>query len=270
MYLEPAFDSSWLQQLLRAPGKCLRGQLGGIEYEARIVIPGIRENITRHYAAFIRGNLEQLCAEIEVPLPPADYGVEITFSEPAELKLHNENLVIHPGLRDIMAKNGPVIIRNACLDEAQRNLGHRNKFPHLNFHLDRTSKQHTVFSMYTRNPFDSEQRYPRPSSTLFTPQLTAYLQAVKESQLHIGEEKGIRGTYQIFEKENMPELFNSIILEHRWDLPEGQGEISKLDNRTCLHSSFYREANRESYKIGVRYLAPQEEVLEDYRAYRTQ
>lgn len=41
-----------------------------------------------------------------------------------------------------------------------------------------------------------------------------------------------------------------MVLEQRWDEPEGIGEIA-----TMLHASYYCNLNALGYRIGVRYLA---------------
>ena len=53
----------------------------------------------------------------------------------------------------------------------------------------------------------------------------------------------------------MSGLINNIIIEHAWNEVTGTGEISMLDNITCLHVSYYPIAHEKEYKIGVRYVA---------------
>lgn len=149
---------------------------------------------------------------------------------------------------------GAVVIKNVYLDSEHRNMGHRNRFPQLNFHVDRSEKQPTHYSMYTRNPFDNEQKHPRKSSTLFVPSIIGYLQSLKEKSIDPASAKGNKGTYTIFTKENMSELVNNIIIEYAWSEVTGTGEISMLDNITCLHASYY-PTHEKGYKIGVRYVA---------------
>jgi hypothetical protein len=45
-----------------------------------------------------------------------------------------------------------------------------------------------------------------------------------------------------------------LILEQPWDRAEGTGEIRLQDNRQLMHASYYRNASRDGYRIGVRYL----------------
>jgi len=84
-------------------------------------------------------------------------------------------------------------------------MGHRNKFPHLNFHIDRTSKQETVYSMYTRDPFDEEQKYPRESSTLFAANIMGHLQGIKEGSIK-PTDKGVKATYSLLAQEGIAEV----------------------------------------------------------------
>ena len=158
------------------------------------------------------------------------------------------------GLHPIIKEVGAVIIKNAYLDSEHRDMGHRNRFPQLNFHVDRSEKQPTHYSMYTRNPYDEEQKHPRKSSTLFVCSIVGYLQSVKEKTIDPQSESGNKGTYTIFTKENVPELVNKVIIEHAWNEKTGTGEISMLDNITCLHASYYPMAHEKGYKIGVRYV----------------
>lgn len=57
-----------------------------------------------------------------------------------------------------------------------------------------------------------------------------------------------------FLKENMADMLNNIIIEHDWREPLGTGEISIIDNLSCLHASYYPQPSEKGYKIGVRYV----------------
>lgn len=46
----------------------------------------------------------------------------------------------------------------------------------------------------------------------------------------------------------------NVILEHAWNEPQGTGEISIIDNITCLHASYYPRVYEPGYKIRVRYV----------------
>lgn len=249
------FNANWLKALFLRPHSELHDTFHGHAYIARLLIPDYASKVNAHYHDITRGNLQNICLQAQVPFSFTHFGVEINFEQAIELNLHNEELTMEEGLHQLISSVGAVVIKNAFLTDKLRKVGHRNRFPHLNFHVDRTELQPTHYSMYARDPFDEEQRYPRTSSTLFIPNIVAYLQAVKEGLVNPQTEKRTRGTYTLFTNENIDELMGNIILEHRWDMPEGIGEISMLDNITALHASYYRDPFIKGYKIGVRYLA---------------
>lgn len=255
MPIKPNFDATWLEKLLQSTHFESQGSLNGHPYRASIVIPYLSNKITSFYQDILKGGLASFCSKVEVPYCFDHFGLVIAFSSPVELILHNDVMEIDDGLRVLSETIGPVIFKNAYLEKTSRNLGHRNRFPHLNFHVDRSVGQSEIYSMYTRNPFDEEQQNPRPSSTLFIPNIVGYLQALKEGQIDLNHDKGIRPTYTIFSNENMEDIRDILCVEHAWNEAKGIGEISMLDNRTLLHASYYRGINRNSYKIGVRYLA---------------
>lgn len=250
----PHFNLAWLSRLLASPERHMQGVLDGHAYRAAVLIPDFPRRLMEHYRDIIGGDFKEFCVNAEIPCKFENFGISIDFQAPAELQLHDADMRIDANLCEIMDRVGPIIIRNAYVDAVSRSMGHRNKFPHLNFHVDRTSLQETVYSMYTRDPFDEEQKLPRTSSTLFVANIAGHLQGIRDGLVGPAD-KGVRATYNLFKGENISALVNEMLVEHRWDFPEGQGEISMLDNRTCLHASYYREAHGESYKIGVRYLA---------------
>jgi len=249
------FNTNWLTKLEKSPDFSVQGEYQGHAYQARIVIPEYHTRLVNHYRDVLPEALNQFCQHLEIPYGFHHLGVQIDFEAATELALHNSDGVLDEGLRQIIARTGPVIIRNAYMVAKFREGSHRNRFPHLNFHIDRSANQPTQYSMYTRNPFDDEQQHPRTSSTLFVPSIVGPLQAIKEGNNDLRHHKGLLSTYTIFENEQHDDLMNNIILEHRWDMPEGTGEISMLDNRTVLHSSYYRDELIKGYKIGVRYLS---------------
>lgn len=249
------FDDVWLTRLLGSRDYTMRGALGICQYTARIAIPDYRSKIESYYQDLLPNGLDELCRSAQIPCDFTHFGVIIEFDQPMELSLHDEQLALPDGLHQIIARTGPLILRNAFLDSAVRTHGHRNRFPHLNFHVDRSLKQVTRYSMYTRDPYDSEQKFPRTSSTLFVANIVGYLQGVRDGIINPVTDKGGRGTYAIFHKTDMAEVLGNVVLEHAWDLPLGTGEISMLDNADCLHSSYYRDPSLKGYKIGVRYVA---------------
>jgi hypothetical protein len=255
MYFASHFNANWLNQLINNPYSTIEGQFGKSDYVAKLALPNYSQRLLNHYGAVLHGNLSSYSQKVRIPYSFKHFGVIIDFIEATELELHDAEMVLDEGLRQIIARTGPLIIRNAYMVAKFRDQGHRNRFPHLNFHIDRSENQPTQYSMYTRNPFDPEQQYPRTSSTLFIPSIVGNLQAVTENQPNAANDVGIRNTYTLFNNENMKTLLGDIVLEHGWDRPEGVGEISMLDNRTALHASYYRNPAEKGYKIGVRYLA---------------
>ena len=249
------FSPALLQNLLRNPDKVLTGEQAGKRYSVKIALPYYRQRLEQHYRDVLPQGLQAFCQQVEISFGLEHYGVIIDLGDTVEVHPHDNEAVLNENLRSMIAKFGAVIIRNANIVSQLREYGHRNRFPHLNFHVDRSVNQPTQYSMYARNPFDEEQKYPRTSSTLFVPTIVGHLQSVKEGLVNPLTDKGLKATYTIFTKENMNDVLGNIILEHRWDMPEGVGEISMLDNRTSLHSSYYRDPNNKGYKIGVRYLA---------------
>ncbi len=165
--------------------------------KAHIIIPSLRKKIIAHYKDILQENLDSFCRKVEVPFCFDHFGLVIAFSNPMELILHNEKMEIDEGLRTLIAAVGPVVIKNVYLDKTSRELGHRNRFPNLNFHVDRSVGQREIYSMYTCNPFDEEQQHPRPSSTLFIANIVGYLQAVKENRLNPSKDKGVGHTHTI-------------------------------------------------------------------------
>lgn len=255
MPIRPDSNINWVEKLVQSPRDAVMGGWSGAGFKASIIAPDFRREVQQHYADIVGNDLLAFCRRSDLDMPFDNFGLQLEFERAAELSLHTAELLIDDNLRKLMDQFGPVIIKNAYLDADIRAPSHRNRFPHLNFHLDRTAKQVTVYSMYTRDPFDAEQKMPRTSSTLFTPNIVAYLQAVKEGLINPDVDKGLRTSYVLFSKEIVGEVFDKLVIEHRWDEPQGTGEISMIDNRTMFHSSYYRDASVKGYKIGVRYLA---------------
>jgi len=255
MTFETHFNGHWLNKPLINPDQPVRSTYNNQTYSAQIAIPHYRERLLNHYSDILHGDLNGFCQRADIPALEFDhYGVIIHFDQPTLLTLHDLDMELNRGLKELIKQAGAVIIKNAYMDLEFRNRGHRNRFPQLNFHIDRSSAHPTHYSMYSRDPFDDEQKFPRTSSTLFIPSLVGHLQAIKEQQVK-PDEKGLKNTYTLFTNENMTDLSNNIILEHSWNEPQGTGELSMLDNLTALHSSYYPNPNEKGYKIGVRYLS---------------
>lgn len=249
------FNRNWLIPLTNNPRSVFHGEYAGKKYSAHLVIPNYAAHIDAHYADIVKGDLSGFCRQSEVPFNLIHFGVVIEFSDAIELVLHDDELTMDEGLHQLIEAVGVVIIKNSYMSSKLRKIGHRNRFPHLNFHVDRTANQPTHYSMYARDPFDEEQQHPRTSSTLFIPNIVGHLQGIRDGIVDPLKDKGVRATYRLFENSPVTELMNDLIIEHRWDEPHGVGEISMLDNTTLLHSSYYRNLFEKGYKIGVRYLA---------------
>ncbi|MDH5395870.1 MAG: hypothetical protein OEW97_06315 [Gammaproteobacteria bacterium] len=248
------FNNAWLNKLLSAPDKITSGIYLNTAYEAKVIIPHYKQQIATHYHEIIKGNLDQVCRQYDMPAVFKHFGVIIHFKKPLQIHLHDNEMNMVE-IHHIIRETGALIIKNAYLDSEHRSMGHRNRFPQLNFHVDRSVNQPTHYSMYTRNPYDEEQKHPRKSSTLFISSIIGHLQAIKENQLDEHNQGGNKGSYVIFLKENINELINNIMVEHAWNEPLGTGEISIIDNITCLHASYYPNSAEKGYKIGVRYVA---------------
>lgn len=255
MLFSAHFNKNWLNPQLKAPGKIFTSSYNGNAYTAHLAIPNYRDRLLKHYSDIVKGDLNEFCQRAEIPPLDIDhYGVIIKFEKPEVLTLHTHDLELESGIKTLIKQVGTVIIKNAYMDIEFRNRCHRGRFPQLNFHVDRSPGQPTHYSMYSRDPFDDEQKFPRTSSTLFIPQVTAHLQAIKE-QLIRPNEKKMKPSYVLFTEEDMTELRDNIILEHSWNEPQGVGELSMLDNFTALHSSYFPNPHAKGYKIGVRYLS---------------
>ncbi len=253
------FNTAWLSKILANPDQPISGVFENNAYEAKVIIPHYKLRVSEYYKDEINGNIDKLCTQLKFPFVFKHFGISIKFEKPLSLRLHDSEMIMIDSLHNMIREAGAVIIKNAYLDSEHRNMGHRNRFPHLNFHVDRSEKQPTHYSMYTRNPFDEEQKHPRKSSTLFVASIIGYLQTRKEKNIEphssSSQHSAIlnKGTYSIFANENISELVNNIIVEHAWNEGTGTGEISMLDNITCLHASYY-PTHEKGYKIGVRYV----------------
>jgi len=252
------FDNTWLEQLIRSPDQTFHGSLGQQKYSAQIVIPHYLHQLERYFQSVIGGSLQNECSNSNVPFTFEHFGVSIKFQNPLEVNLYDNELFLNPGLLEIINRIGPIMFKNVYFNTSIRDDGHRNRFPQFQFHIDRSKKQPTRYSLYTRNPFDEEQKYPRTASTLFTSNISAYLQGVKQGLLKKHIDQGSPTSALLFEKEDLEDIFGKVILEQRWDEPEGTGEIAIIDNATVLHASYYRDASQSGYRIGVRYLAGNE------------
>jgi hypothetical protein len=221
-----------------------------------IAIKNYSEQVITHYGSLINDDIQRVCQQAEIPhaLNFKHFGLIVSFDKACELKLHSQDMILDNDLKELIAEFGALIFRNAYLVSDIKELYHRNNFPHLNFHTDRGDAHDNKYSFYTRDPFDSEQQYPRKASTIFIDNAVAYLQSYVEKSLQ-DNEKGRRGHYSIFKHDGKEiDFFGKLILEQRWGQPLGTGEICMINNHTVLHSS-YKHGLDHGYRIGARYLA---------------
>lgn len=246
--------SNDLSQLLNNPHGAVTGSFAGVGYRLKIAIPDYARHIGEYYREMLTVDLSSLSIQVKIPFSFTHFGLVCEFNNPVELSLHDDDMCLDSKIRSLVDRIGPVMIRNAYLSSQKRNIGHRNRFPHLSFHVDRSPNQPTPYSMFTRDPFDPEQVEPRSASTLFVANIVAYLQLLKEGQCDRATESGVRTLYNIFSKTDMSEVLGKVVLEQAWDQPHATGEICIQDNRTVQHASYYRDALRNGYRIGVRYV----------------
>lgn len=246
--------SSLLASLIQSPQKVFNCNIAGHEAKVSIAINNYTDKLIEYYGSNIFPNTPTACQRSGIEYQTQHFGLQIDFTEPVVLNLHDEQLNLLGDLKALIARFEVLTITNAELCETLKDIGHRNRFPHLKFHRDRNEHQPTPYSLYTRDPKCPEQVEPRISSTLFISNLVAYLQCMKERDYQQIVEKGPQSHYDIFYQTEMNEVFNKVVFEHRWDKPTSTGEIAMLDNRTTLHASYLRDKVHHGYRIGVRYL----------------
>jgi len=246
--------SNDLTQLFANPQGVVIGAYAGKTYKLKIAIPDYAKKVSEYYQDILSSDLQALSQRVEIPFSFNHFGLVCEFVEAVELNLHDDKMNLDESIKSVVDRIGPLMIKNAYLSSQKRGIGHRNRFPHLSFHVDRSPNQPTPYSMFTRDPFDQEQVEPRTASTVFVANIVAYLQLVKEKQCDPASEKGARTLYNIFSQTRMEDVLHRIVLEQAWNAPHGTGEICIQDNRTVQHASYYRDAARQGYRIGVRYV----------------
>lgn len=247
--------SVMLEKLYKNPGEILEGSHFGERFSMKVVIPNHERIVAQYYSDLLKTSLNQINNNLDLPSYFKHFGIEVKFEKQCEVAFYNDQKKLDEGIRESIKMFGPIIIKNVYLDDSRRNDGHRNRFPQLKFHVDRSMAQTEHHSYYHRDPFDPEQIEPRKSSTLFIPNVVGYLQGVKEKKYSITQKGVLISHIDLFHEENVQELIGKIIVEHAWNEPRGTGEISIIDNTTTLHSSYYRIPSVKGYRIGVRYVA---------------
>jgi hypothetical protein len=248
-----SIDMSVLSRLRNHPGQSVNTQILGCACSIKIDIPHYLAALTTFYGTPKPLNINNAQQDSGITFNTSHFGLIIHFKEAVELQLHDDEMQMPASIKSLITEFGVLMIKNTFLSAQVRDVGHRNRFPHLKFHYDRSEAQSTVYSMYIRDPFDDEQRFPRIGSTLFIPNIVAYLQSLKEVNNARTTGKGVYSNYDLFMKEDMAEVIGHIAVEHGWDEPEGIGEISIIDNRTVLHASYHKDGHHPGYEIGVRY-----------------
>jgi len=254
MFSKTKLGSRLLETLVLNPFEAMPGVYNGHRFSLKVLIPDYEKIIKEHYAAYIPSDLSEINSRLILPSDFKHFGVVCEFENLTEVELYDEYMTLDNYVRESIRRFGPIIFKNVFFNEKRRSDGHRNRFPHLNFHVDRSVKQATHYSCYLRDCFDQEQQQPRKSSTLFIANIVGYLQAVKEKQYSPSEQEKHISHVDIFRDVDVAQLINQLIIEHAWNEPIGCGEISIIDNTTVLHSSYYRNKLEKGYRIGVRYL----------------
>jgi hypothetical protein len=249
------FNQSLISNLDLNPNTPIVNKLFGNSFKAEIIIPEYFQIIQQYYHSQIKYSIKYYHDNLNLPPLFSHFGICITFEKSTKIHIHDTNMVLSNSVKTLLIKYGAVILKNVYLDAEMRDMGHRNRFPQLNFHIDRNPMQLTHFSVYTRNPFDEEQKHPRSSSTLFIPYLVGYLQGLKEGKDHVADKNGLITSSVLYQPTAIPELLNSIILPHSWNESENTGEISIIDNINILHASYYPNEFNKGYRIGVRYVS---------------
>lgn len=243
-----------IESLLKDPAQKMVAELGRHKVFLHIAMPNYVQQLQQFYGTALLPDVKTVVDRSGIAFDTQHFGLVVRYEEPVVLTMHNEALELLGNAKALIRQFETVTIINASLNQDSRDYGHRNRFPHLKFHRDRNETQPTPYSLYTRNPFDPEQSKPRTSSTLFIANLVAYLQCMKQRDYDQIKEKGTQSHYDIFKDQDMSEVLGKVVYEHRWNEPEGVGEISMLDNRRSLHASFMRDEIYQGYRIGVRYL----------------
>jgi len=242
-----------LKSLLDKPREPQTFMLQGARCELSIGVVDYRQALRDFYGPNLLADFKNAELQSGIGFSFRHFGLSIRFAEPVEICMHSTSHELLGNSRKLIGEFGFVSLKNAYLPATLRDLGHRNRFPHLNFHRDRNESQPTPYSLYTRNPFDAEQSQPRIGSTLVTANLVGYLQSLRQGDSEQARKQ--LSHYDLFGLEDMSEVLGHVVLEQRWDEPQGSGEIAMLDNRSVLHSSYMRQPPQQGYRIGVRYLS---------------
>jgi len=249
-------DAAAFNSLLRNPEGAVSGAHRGVPFRARVIVPGNRARIDRHYRDIVPALSSNRHAPSDMPRAFEQFGLQLCFERPAEIAVHDRNMMLDPSIRALVATFGPVILRNAVVGGDARQRYHRNIFPHLRFHTDRGPTMPNRYSCFARDPADAAQRAPRDSSTLFVATVVAWLEGVRDGQIDPAVNRGAPMALDLFAGgDGVAGLLGDIILEQPWSEPDGTGEITVIDNATVLHATYHKIERIKGYPIGARYLS---------------
>lgn len=241
-----------LSVLDTAPVPQVLGTFFGVPFAAEVGIRDYARKIEAFYDGVPEGGLATLCQRAGIPFAFRHFGLIVRFRSPARLALYDGERRLEPAVKDLVRRFGPVVFENALSSTLDPVDPQRNIFPHLDFHVDRGRNQPNQYSLYSRDPGDPAQRHPRGTSTLFIANIVGHLQAIREGMAVDGD-SGLKSLYRIFQKSGQAErALDTVIYNHRWNAPDGTGELVIIDNRTVLHASYHRP--RKGWPIGTRYL----------------
>jgi hypothetical protein len=248
-------DPDLVSRLTRHPDQIFNGAMGGSRYTARIAIPNYQDRIRSHYKAEL-GNttLDELGQQLGCPPGFRHFGIILKFEGRTNVALSDHRGHLMPSMRALIDAFGPIVLHNACVELTSETAEQRNIFPHMRFHFDRSALQESQISLFSRDPDDAEQRFPRQSSTLFVANIVAWLQSVRQGISRNDQSPTLRASYDLFGEENARPSFGDVIFEQPWNEPEGTGELCVIDNRTVLHASFHGDLRGKGWRIGARYL----------------
>ena len=219
-----------------------KGSIGvsvcGVSARASVEIPNISDQAAKFYKVARSGR--------SPAIPYRHLGLRITLERCQELPLSPDGLTLDSGIRELVKTFGAVRFVDVTFPTTQRPRQH-NIFPDLRFHMDRMPPQEELYSIFMRDPKNPDHKRPRRSSTAIGPNSVMNLQS-----RHEGQGNTCKPSQTLFER-NINKAIGTVLLELRWDAPDGVGEVAIIDNRTVMHASYHR--NGRGYPIGVGYLA---------------
>ena len=245
--------ADWAQALIDNPqlesGDPVDALVLDHDAEIRVCIPHHKVQAAARYQDKLGDRFPGLAKRAEQMPDFSHFGLKITFPRPVELTLWDGAFVLDDAWRRLLDLHGALFFSNALISQAPNDVPRKNVFANLMFHLDRGPAQPNQISIFSRDPRDPRQIRRRQTSTLFVTRKTAYLQSMLEKRQIMDFAK--TSNLDIFGGENIEELSGRIILEQKWNAPDGTGEIGIINNRTLLHASYYQA--KQDYPIGTRH-----------------